>query len=168
MKYLPLVLLLALCTMLAFSMTREQKTQPQSPLIGKALPEVVIAGESLNAIASGQVRIINFFASWCLPCAVEHPALMQLQAKNIAPILGVAWKNKAEDVEGWLNKRGNPYTHLLLDVKGEATLPLALTGVPETFIIDKNNVIAYHTSQPITEETISKEIIPLVERLQAQ
>lgn len=166
MKFLPLGILLALCVLLAFGITKKEERTPDSPVLGKPLPEVVIDGESLQKIVAGHVAVVNVFASWCLPCALEQPSLVQLKTKNLAPIIGIAWKNKPEDVANWLHAHGNPYTHLLLDEKGAATLPLALTGVPETFIVDKNGTVAYHTSQPLTPERLAQEIIPLLERLQ--
>ncbi len=166
MKYTPLIILVALCILLAFGMTRKHGVQPESPLVGKDIPEVVLHAESLQKIISGRVTIVNVFASWCAPCALELPELLQLKEKNIAPIIGIAWKNKADDVNKWLRERGNPYTHILLDEKGDATLSLSLTGVPETFVVGKDGMVAYHTTQPITHKRLTEEIIPLVERLQ--
>lgn len=168
MRFLPLALLAALCALLAFGMMRDRTAPPTSPMVGKKLPEVMLGGKSLQQSVDGRVAIINLFASWCAPCALEHPALMRIKEKNIAPIIGIAWKNKPEDVMKWLNRRGIPYKAILMDEQGAATLPLALTGVPETFVVGKGGVIAYHTSQPLSDAVVVQEIIPLVERLQQQ
>ncbi|MDX2074506.1 MAG: redoxin domain-containing protein [Alphaproteobacteria bacterium] len=166
MKLLPLGILLAICALLAFGMMRKNDAPPDSPLIGKAFPALALEGRSLQELSARQVTIINIFASWCAPCALEQPTLLRFKEKNIAPTIGIAWKNKPGDVAQWLQEHGNPYTHLLHDEKGDITVPLSLTGVPETFIIDKGGVVRYHTSQPITDEHMAQEIIPLVERLQ--
>lgn len=167
MKYMPFLLLVMLCVFLAFGMTRKQPLQSSSPLLGKSFPDITLQEESLQKLISGHVVVINIFASWCAPCALEQPEMVDLKRKNIAPIIGIAWKNKPEDVVQWLQKHGNPFTHLLFDEKGDITFALSLTGVPETFVVDKNGIVAYHTTQPITHERLTEEIIPLLERLQA-
>jgi len=162
-RFAPLVFFVVLCGLLALAVTHKPAREMVSPMVGKAFPPLVIAGQDVTL--PPEVTMVNVFASWCLPCVAEHPALMALSEEQLLPVIGIAWKNKAVEVDRWLAERGNPYTQLVRDERGEATIKLALTGVPETFIVDKKGVVAYHTSQPITPEVLAGEIIPLVERL---
>ena len=168
MKYIPLIAFAALCIMLAFAVMRPKESPPASALVGKPFPSLTLENKEITTLLSRRVMMVNLFASWCAPCAVEQPMLMKIHKQNILPILGIAWKNKPHDVAIWLAKYGNPYTHLLFDAQGTSTLPLAMTGIPETFIVDKKGMIAYHTRTPITDKMLAEEIIPLVERLEAE
>lgn len=162
--FFPLVLFAMVFALLAVGMTHKREA-PVSPMIGKKFPVLEIEGERLDLFPLPRVAMVNVFASWCMPCKIEQPELMKLKEKNLFPVIGIAWKNKKEDAEKWLQSQGNPYSMLVLDEKGESTVALALTGVPETFLVDKQGNIAYHTKQPVTEEMMNREIIPLAERL---
>ena len=154
MKYLPLIVLLLLCGFFALSLAGEKhQAASPSPLVGKQMPPVV-------TLPAGKLAMVNVFASWCAPCALEHPQLMELSKR--LPIHGIAWKNKKADVEKWLGAHGNPYRDLRIDEKGETTIPLALTGVPESFIVDENGIVIYHTRAPLTPDLIASDIEPLL------
>lgn len=160
-RFVPLGIFAAVCVVLAVGFLKKESAS--APIAeGREFPALALAEE----LSRKEVKIVNIFASWCLPCAVEQPALMALKATNLAPIYGIAWKNKPPELEKWLAETGNPYTQIWRDEAGEVTIPLGLTGVPETFIVDKEGIIAYHTKQPISQEMLSMEIIPLLERLQ--
>lgn len=165
-RFAPFFLFALLCMALVFGLAGgRQDVQPQA-LVGRPFPVFILQNQNVDALLAGKVTVVNIFASWCTPCALEQPTLMELQKKNIVPIIGIAWKNKSNDLDRWIARLGNPYTHLLLDERGVSTIPLALTGVPETFVVDKNGIIAYQTDSPITQQLLDEEIIPLVERLQ--
>lgn len=166
--FLPLVILLALCAALALGLKRERDSEPASPMVGKPFPALTLRGEALDVAAHGEVTFVNFFASWCMPCALEQSSLKKLAKENVVPMIGIAWKNKPEDAQTWLTSYGNPYGRLFNDENGDATVPLGLTGVPETFIVDKKGVIAYHTKQPLSKEILREEIMPLIERLKKE
>ncbi len=108
----------------------------------------------------GRVLVVNIFASWCEPCATEHEMLMKLAHK--VNIYGIAWKDKPADTLKYLQQRGNPFQQIGVDEAGVTTVPMAITGVPETFVLDKNGAIALHYKAPITEETMTKLFIPLI------
>jgi cytochrome c biogenesis protein CcmG/thiol:disulfide interchange protein DsbE len=166
--YLPLLLFAALCVVMVFGIRNVRENEPASPMIGKKFPALTLSKEMIDIAASHEVTLVNFFASWCLPCGIEHPALLALSKKNVLPMIGIAWKNKPEDVKLWLANRKNPYVQIFNDAAGDSTVPLGLTGVPETFIVGKDGVIAYHTKQPLSEEIVRTEILPLVERLKKE
>ncbi len=137
-----------------------------SSVVGKPLPELAIENYSLtNKITLRNLKkgtvLLNFFATWCVPCFAEHPLLMQLRQKATTPIYGVAWHDSKENVKDWLKTLGNPYSSIGMDNKGNATIALGLSGVPETLIV-KNGVIIYHFPGPLTKEIVNRDIIPLL------
>ncbi len=164
MKFAPLIALFLICALLAYGLVGKSSTPTPSPLIGKPLPAFTVGDRNLDDLLDGHTVVLNVFASWCAPCALEHPQLMTLKAQ--VPIIGIAWKNKPGEVTAWLTRHGNPYASLLMDEIGESTMPLGLTGVPETFVIAPDGIVAYHTAQPITAELLASDILPLIERLE--
>lgn len=112
-----------------------------------------------------KIVVVNVFASWCEPCAVEHPVLMELGQGGKVELIGLAWKDKPQNIADWLKKRGNPYRLVGVDEKGESTMPLGVSGVPETFVIQDSKVVFRYKSQ-LTHAVIEQDILPLVERLQ--
>ena len=103
-------------------------------------------------------KLLHFFASWCGVCKKEHPDMMILsQHKNIE-IIGVAWKNKAKTVNNWLGQKGNPYDRILIDRVGGTKHIFGLAGVPESFLIDDQNIIVVHFRGPINLENIYEVI----------
>ena len=128
---------------LALALYREE---PEPfPLLDQPLPKIASAGFEASEVA-GEVFLINFFASWCVPCVAEHPHLTQL-AKTI-PIVGIAYRDKPEDVSNWLAKHGNPFSQVVLDAEGFDAIGFGISGVPETFVV-ANNRLRYRFKGPI-------------------
>ena len=82
-----------------------------------------------------EIKIINFFASWCPPCQIEHEQLMHLSKKN--SVFGIAKKNKLDELSSWLKRLGNPYTKIGMDLEGDVSIDWGVYGLPETFIAMK-------------------------------
>ena len=160
MKLIPLILLALLCIVMGVGIS-SRKESGVSPMVGKIFPVLELEGAEAIARTEG-VRMVNLFASWCIPCAVEHEQLMELAGKHGLPIIGIAWKNKPADVAAWVAQRGNPYRSIIIDQQGVSTLPLGISGVPENFIITGDGRIAYHTKEPITGAMLQGEILPLL------
>jgi len=168
-QFLPLALLGLLIIFMAAGIRGNDRKQEQvSPMVGREFPVMTIAGTQINLSSDHQVALINLFASWCAPCAIEQPALVAFAQRNIATVKGIAWKNTEADAMAFLAQRGNPYKQVVLDASGDTTIPLGLTGVPESFLIDKNGIIRYHTKQPLTNEMLNGEIGELAMRLQKE
>jgi cytochrome c biogenesis protein CcmG/thiol:disulfide interchange protein DsbE len=88
--------------------------------------------------------VVNVFASWCVPCRIEQPLLLQLKADGV-PIVGVAWKDKPGETRGCLDDNGDPFAVVVSDPTGRAGIDLGVTGVPETFLVDANGkIVAKH------------------------
>ena len=101
-----------------------------------------------------QFKIVNFFASWCPPCKIEHPQLMELA--NNYKIYGIAKKDNGENVNKWLKTNGNPFTKIGLDKDGISSIEWGVYGLPETFLIDKKGNIIYRHVGPIMSTDLEK------------
>lgn len=95
------------------------------------------------------VTLVNFFASWCVPCAAEAPTLAALKAEGVR-IVGVAWKDKPADTREFLARYGDPYQAILVDQEGRAGIDFGVTGVPETYLVDAHGRILDKQAQPLT------------------
>ena len=108
-----------------------------------------------------KITLINFFASWCLPCKIEHSLLMDL--KNNFPeltILGINHKDKKEDAVKFLSDSGNPYSFVGVDLDGMIGLEFGVFGLPETYLTNSLGDIIYKHSGPLSKEIIIKKIVP--------
>ena len=101
-----------------------------------------------------QLKIVNFFASCCPPCNVEHPQLMELA--NNYKIYGIAKKDNGENVIKWLKVNGNPFTKIGLDKDGISSIEWGVYGLPETFLIDTEGNIIYRHVGPIMSTDLEK------------
>jgi cytochrome c biogenesis protein CcmG/thiol:disulfide interchange protein DsbE len=113
----------------------------------------------------GRLTLINFFASWCVPCRAEHPLLLELAKDKRIRIDGIAWKNKPEDAAGFLADLGDPYALTAADQSGRTGIDFGVYGVPESYLIDKDGRIRYRQVGPFTEDDIRTKLLPLVAEL---
>jgi cytochrome c biogenesis protein CcmG/thiol:disulfide interchange protein DsbE len=109
-----------------------------------------------QATGGGPV-LVNFFASWCGPCEIEHPVLMDLQRRQIR-IIGVAYKDAPANAQAFLSRLGDPFDARLVDRDGRAGIEFGVTGVPETFLIGADGVILAKHTGPLTGEEALKLI----------
>jgi len=112
----------------------------------------------------GKVTLINFFASWCEPCRIEHPVLSDIPKSRLR-VIGINYKDRAQDAKGWLRELGDPYTQIAVDRAGRTGIDFGVYGVPESYLIDKNGVIRFKQTGPLTGDVIRNQILPLVEKL---
>ena len=113
----------------------------------------------------GQPAVINFFASWCVPCRIEHPLLMRLAKDSAIRLYGIAYKDKPEDSARLLTQLGNPYRAIGMDRDGVAGLDFGVYGVPETYVLDKAGIIRKKFVGPLTADAIETELLPLLKAL---
>jgi cytochrome c biogenesis protein CcmG/thiol:disulfide interchange protein DsbE len=143
-----------------------------SPLIGKKVPVFslpAVKGRELGLASTdlkGEVSLVNVFASWCVACREEHPLWMQMARSGVVPIHGLNYKDKPDDAQAWLDELGDPYTRTGADISGRVGIDWGVYGVPETFVIDRNGVIAYKHIGAITPKALDETIMPLVRKLQ--
>ncbi|AGG34105.1 MAG: DsbE family thiol:disulfide interchange protein [Polynucleobacter sp.] len=167
---IPLLLFVVLVGFLAVGLNRDPHEVP-SPLIGKqapafelpqlADPQKTFSPESMR----GKVWILNVWASWCVACREEHPVLVELGKLQIAPIIGLDYKDKRDDAMAMLARQGNPYALSAFDANGRVGIDYGVYGVPETYVIDQAGVIRFKHIGPITMELLNKKMIPLLSEL---
>ena len=133
----------------SLGLNRDQQTVIQSRMIGKAVPVLAMPAASSSKpslstrdLANGKPRLLNIFASWCVPCIAEAPVLMQLSQRGV-PIDGVAIRDARPDVDNFLARHGNPYERIGLDARSTLQFYMGSSGVPETFVLDGKGIIRY-------------------------
>lgn len=157
LAYLPLAVLIGLALLFGlYSLNRDPQVNPQAT-VGKPVPALTLPNledgrpvplaESLN----GQPVLINFFASWCPPCEVEHPVLVDLAAQGV-PIIGVAYKDAPPNTLAFLARLGDPFTIHLVDRDGRAGVEFGVTGVPETYLVAADGTILAKHAGPLSAE----------------
>jgi DsbE subfamily thiol:disulfide oxidoreductase len=138
-------------------------------LIDKPAPEftlpALIDGKPglASADLAGKVTLVNFFASWCVPCRSEHPLLANLAGK--VNLVGVAYKNEPADARNWLATLGDPYDAIAVDRDGRVAIDFGVYGVPESYLIDRQGRIRYAWKKPFTPQEIQTVLLPLVAEL---
>jgi cytochrome c biogenesis protein CcmG, thiol:disulfide interchange protein DsbE len=146
--WIPLALFAFFAGLAAYMLTQEKDQFIESTMIGQPLPAFALqpAFDGLPGAAkadfSGKPKLLNIWASWCLPCIAEAPQLEALQKQGVE-IIGIAIRDKPADVANFLAKYGNPYTRVGSDRISEVQLAIGSSGVPETFVIDGKGVIRY-------------------------
>ncbi len=138
-----------------------------SNLISKKIPEFNLKGFNSSEMTNydlykSEIKIINFFASWCPPCQIEHEQLMHLSKKN--SVFGIAKKNQLDELSSWLKRLGNPYTKIGMDLEGDVSIDWGVYGLPETFIVDEEGIIKYKHVGPIMKRDL-KELESVIKNL---
>jgi len=160
---LPLVVVGGL---LAASLVKLQTGEANLPstMEGRQAPVVTVTplGEGApvtqaDLMAPG-VKLVNFWASWCQPCRVEHPMLEKLAAEGVL-IYGINYKDKPDAAMGFLTEMGNPYARMGAD-SGRMALDWGVYGVPETYVIDGKGMVVLRWAGPITEDVLEKTLRP--------
>ncbi|QGX98756.1 DsbE family thiol:disulfide interchange protein [Roseovarius faecimaris] len=168
----PPLVFFALAMLFFVGMQRENPDELPSALEGKPAPavEVTALGDAPvfeDAMLRGEgVKLVNFWASWCAPCRVEHPNL-ELMAKEGITIYGVNYKDDPAKAQRFLRELGDPYAALGADASGRMALNWGLYGVPETYVIDGNGQIVLRFAGPITPSILESTIRPAIAEAQA-
>lgn len=170
--FVPLALFMAMAGFLFRGLVLDPSHIP-SPLIDQPAPEFKLEqlagnGAVFNSLdMQGQVWMLNIWASWCTACLDEHPLFVALADRQLLPIVGLNYKDKADDAEGWLARFGNPYSVIAADTLGKVGIDWGVYGVPETFVIDKSGTIRYKHIGPVDQQTLDDVILPMITELQA-
>ena len=152
---------------------QDQKYDPHalpSPLIGKRPPAFSLPGiAGMEGFANTEFllppkpMLVNWFASWCIPCAAEAAELGKLAAGGLA-IWGIAYEDDAQDVQKFLAANGNPYQRLANDASGVTAINWGVYGVPETYFIDKAGIVRWRYAGALTDEVVVANLNPLLEQ----
>ena len=158
--FVPLGLFSLLAGLAAYQLTQPKNEFVRSAVIGQGLPAFQLpaalpggSGVSDVDFRDGRPKLLNLWASWCLPCVAEAPQLEQLREEG-ATIVGVAIRDKPEDITAFLQKHGNPYTALAADDISQLPLALGSSGLPETFVVDGQGVVRYQHIGDIRAEHV--------------
>ena len=142
-----------------------------SQLIGKRIPDFALPGlgdrqgfAAADVVAAKRPLLINFFASWCVPCVIEHPELMAL-AKDGLPIWGIAYKDTPAAAGGFIARHGDPYARLAEDKPGRVAIDWGVYGVPESYLLDRDGVVRWRMAGPITPDVAGEQLRPLLRGL---
>lgn len=167
---IPLLLFIVLVGFLAVGLNRDPHEVP-SPLIGKPAPAFELSQlQNPQKTFSpknmkGQTWVLNVWASWCVACREEHPVLVEMGRLNLAPIIGLNYKDQRDAALAMLDRQGNPYLLSAFDANGRVGIDYGVYGVPETYVIDKLGVIRFKHIGPITMDLLNRKIIPLLAEL---
>ncbi|WGF88800.1 DsbE family thiol:disulfide interchange protein [Marinivivus vitaminiproducens] len=169
---IPIVVFVLVGIGLAVGLTRDP-SERASPLEGRPAPIFDLAalparGPDTGLATSdlkGAVSVVNIFASWCAPCRIEHPILSRLAADGVT-VHGIDYKDDPAKAETFLSTLGDPYARVGADTTGRAGIDWGITGVPETFIIDRNGDIVHRHVGPLTANDVETTIEPILRDLE--
>jgi cytochrome c biogenesis protein CcmG/thiol:disulfide interchange protein DsbE len=155
LRFLPLLVLVAFIGAVAWRLNRPAEEEIRSQMIGRPVPAFALApampgkpGLASAQLAKGKPRLVNVFASWCVPCIAEAPLLLELERRGVA-IDAVAVRDRPEDVAEFLARHGDPFERIGSDLDSKVQLAFGSSGVPESFIVDGKGVIRYQHMGPI-------------------
>ena len=166
----PLIVLLIICIFsLTYLLSGKDPNKPPSALLNKDVPifESSSLYNSNDLIKTKDIKnkktLINFFASWCSPCKIEHPLFFEIQKKYPElNLLGFNHKDPTPDAKKYLEDDGNPYDFVGVDSDGLIALEFGVFGLPETYLINEDGKIIYKIMGPITIDILKNEIEPLL------
>lgn len=130
-----------------------------------AIPGQPATGGLSSAKLSGDVTLVNVFASWCIPCKAEHPVITRLSREQGVTVYGINYKDKPEDALTWLARNGNPYAAIGADQDGRVSIDWGVYGVPESYLIDRKGRIRYKHVGPLTPQVVEEQILPMIKHL---
>lgn len=164
----PPVVFAGLAGLFLSGMYRDDPDALPSTLVGQPAPPVLLLplGDlptfDAATLADGEVKIVNYWASWCAPCRIEHPQLMQMKEEGI-PIYGINYKDDSAKALAFLAELGDPYVAIGADKTGRTAIDWGVYGVPETFVIDGDGVVRLRFAGPVTGVILEKRIRPVLE-----
>jgi cytochrome c biogenesis protein CcmG/thiol:disulfide interchange protein DsbE len=172
----PVLIFVLFAVLFGFALKSGDPTRLPSALIGRPAPAVTFAaigeliedghdlqGFGVSDLATGKPIVVNFWASWCVPCVQEHPLLTTLKTKAGVDIYGVNYKDQADAARRFIGRYGNPFTRLGSDPHGRGAIEWGVYGMPETFVVNGRGQIVYKHVGALTPESIESKIIPAIE-----
>lgn len=171
----PLAIAVALMGLFLFALYSGDPSRLPSALIGKPVPEFNLApveglaesgkqtpGFSNADLATGEVSVVNVWASWCGPCIQEQPLLVRLKNERGLRLMGINYKDGPSAARRFLTRLGNPFDAIGADVTGRVAIDWGVYGVPETYVVDGAGQIVYKIVGPLTNENVKKELLPAI------
>jgi cytochrome c biogenesis protein CcmG/thiol:disulfide interchange protein DsbE len=154
-RFAPLALLFVVIAALVWRLASPTDTSVHSTMIGRAVPRFRPVAATLTKmdfsssdLGRGQPHLVNFFASWCVPCIGEAKVLEDLKRHSVS-IYGIAVRDRPDDLADFLERNGDPYELITSDPQSDVQIEFGSSGVPESFIVDGKGVIRYQHIGPI-------------------
>ena len=169
---LPPILFAILAGVFYFGMQRDDPNALPSTMIGRtapAFPTETLPGQILpddQMVRTGQVSVVNFWATWCPPCRAEHPTLLDMASQGIR-LIGVKFKDEGAKASAYLDKEGNPFMAVGYDPQGRAAINWGVTGPPETFIIAGDGTVLYRFAGPLVGSDYEQRFLPELQKAMA-
>ena len=169
---LPPVIFAAMAGLFAAGMLRDDGQELPSALVGQPAPATEMQplpgypALDLAVLDDGEVKLVNFFASWCGPCRLEHPSLMALAAEGV-PLYGIAYKDDPDRTAAFLEELGNPFNAIGQDRTGRIAPDWGLYGVPETFVLAGDGTVIDRMPFPLTPELVERRLRPSLAEAEA-
>ena len=170
--FLPLIVVLAVGGLFWVGLGLQPALVP-SPLVGQTVPEFELplledAERTFTHVdLQGRVSLVHVWATWCVTCRAEHPTLLAFARTERVPVVGLVYKDDRTLALRWLATAGNPYSLNLFDEAGAVAIDWGVYGTPETFVVDRDGVIRYKHVGPLTDALIARELLPLIDALEA-
>jgi cytochrome c biogenesis protein CcmG, thiol:disulfide interchange protein DsbE len=165
--FLPVGVFLALAGLFMWAMFGQRVDKHASPLIDQPAPNFVLpaieGGELDLAAYRGTPIILNFYASWCAPCRVEHPQLLQLAKDSRFVVLGVSYRDEPAKTAAYLEELGDPFVQSAIDRQGAVGVQFGLAGVPETYVIGADGKVLLRHQGEVTPK-VAGELAQLAAR----
>ncbi|UZD92441.1 DsbE family thiol:disulfide interchange protein [Cognatishimia activa] len=164
----PPAIFAGLAALFFFGMQRDNPDELPSAMVGREAPAVVVSELGfLEAftdadLRDGNLKLVNFWASWCAPCRAEHPTLMQLRNEGIE-IMGVNYKDNAQNGAAFLEELGNPFAKGGADANGKMALNWGVYGVPETYLIDGDGKVLLRIAGPLVQRELENRLRPILD-----
>lgn len=156
---MPLIIFAAFAALLVYAIVKMNSgeyvpREVPTPLIGKPapafdLPLLLQQGNITELDLKGEVTLVNVWASWCFACRQEHEVVKFLARQGIR-VIGLNYKDENQDAISWLNKLGNPYQKIAVDLEGRSAIDWGVYGAPETFLVDERGIIRHKVIGPLT------------------
>lgn len=172
---IPLVIFAALAALFAFALRTGDPSKLPSAMIGKPVPVTTfpaisglmdggkpVPGFSSSDLGQGNVTVVNFWASWCVPCIQEHPQLIEVGRRTGVDIVGINYKDDPANARRFLGRYGNPFKAVGADSTGRMAIEWGVYGMPETFVVDGRGEIAFKHVGPITPASLEDKMLPAI------
>jgi cytochrome c biogenesis protein CcmG/thiol:disulfide interchange protein DsbE len=171
---LPTIFLVGLLAIFGMSLVRSESTPTgllASALVDKPAPRLALPALDGKTeafaprdLTAGHVTVLNVWASWCVPCKAEAPALVALSALRGVALYGLVYKDTPAKARGFLDETGDPYRRIDIDTDGRAGIAWGVYGVPETFVIDGKGIVRLRYAGPLVGSALTQIVLPAIEK----
>ena len=169
----PVLIFAAVAGLFALALQKGDPSKIPSALLGRPAPRMALAaveglvgsngplpGVAADDLGQGRPVVVNFWASWCVPCVEEHPQLVALAKRTGVKLVGINHKDQPANAAKFLAKHGNPYAAVGADSNGRAAIEWGVYGMPETFIVDGAGMVVFKHVGPIGLDTLEQKVLP--------